>query len=139
MVWHKVGFESSKTNDSYPSLPFCLPLLLWISVSYLPFIWHPDVKLQISADRVGVTTVFIAGDRVSKEYFPTFAQAVRSENMETRKARKLDQAKNGSKRDNSRSFVTWPPWRLPTVGLKATSDRMTKRFSKFGRGWPREH
>jgi NitT/TauT family transport system permease protein len=59
---------------------FCLPLLLWALVSYTPFIWHPDIKLQLSADREGVTTVYTAGDHLSKEYFPTFVAAVQADN-----------------------------------------------------------
>ncbi|MEM7697459.1 MAG: ABC transporter permease [Verrucomicrobiota bacterium] len=59
---------------------FALPLAIWAAVSYLPFLWHPDVRLQVSADRDDVTTVYIAGDRVSKGFFPTFAEAVRQQN-----------------------------------------------------------
>lgn len=59
---------------------FVMPLATWCLVSYTPFIWHPDIKLQISADREGVTTVFTAGDHVSKEFFPQFEAAVREEN-----------------------------------------------------------
>ncbi|MDP0501463.1 MAG: ABC transporter permease [Verrucomicrobiota bacterium JB022] len=59
---------------------FVLPLALWCFVSYLPFIWHPDVRLTIAADREGVTTVYTAGDHVSREYFDEYANAVRAEN-----------------------------------------------------------
>ena len=79
---------------------FCLPLLVWFTVSYVPFIWHPDIKLQLSADRVGVTTVFTAGDRVSKDFFPSFVEAVREENQEILDARKKNQPLSGTRRDN---------------------------------------
>lgn len=79
---------------------FLLPLLLWTVVSYAPFIWHPDVKLQVSADRTGVTTVFTAGDRVSKEFFPTFYEAIRVENQAILDARKKNLPIIGSRRDN---------------------------------------
>ena len=79
---------------------FCLPLLVWVTVSYVPFIWHPDIKLQLSADRVGVTTVFTAGDRMSKDFFPTFVEAVRQENRTTLDARKKGKPLSGSRRDN---------------------------------------
>mgnify|MGYP001172404960 FL=1 len=79
---------------------FCLPLLVWFTVSYVPFIWHPDIKLQLSADRVGVTTVFTAGDRVSKDFFPSFVEAVRGENQEILDARKKNQPLSGTRRDN---------------------------------------
>ncbi len=59
---------------------FILPILVWSIVSYTPFIWHPDIKLDISADRENVTTVFTAGNHLSKEYFPGFVAAVEAEN-----------------------------------------------------------
>ncbi|MEM1442613.1 MAG: ABC transporter permease, partial [Verrucomicrobiota bacterium] len=81
--WFAVRKElSSRRSTILAVISFALPLLLWIAVSYTPFIWHPDIKLQLSADRADVTTVYIAGDRVSKEFFPTFADAVREANTE---------------------------------------------------------
>ena len=79
---------------------FCLPLLAWVIVSYVPFIWNPDIKLQVSADRKGVTTEFTAGDRVSKDFFPTFAEAIREEIRAILDARKKKQPLSGSRRDN---------------------------------------
>jgi len=74
---------------------FLLPLLLWCFVSYTPWIWHPDIKLQISADRADVTTVFTAGDHLSKEYFPGFVDAVEAENAEIRAAREAGEVELG--------------------------------------------
>ena len=79
---------------------FCIPLLVWLTVSYVPFIWHPDIKLEISADREGVTTVFTAGDRVSKEFFPTFVEAVRQENREILDARVKNNPDSVTRREN---------------------------------------
>lgn len=62
---------------------FIAPLALWAVVSYTPFIWHPDMKLLISADRENVTVVYTAGDHVSKEFFPTITKEVRAENQQT--------------------------------------------------------
>ncbi len=59
---------------------FILPLVVWAFVSYSPFIWHPDVKLHISADRSDVTTVYTAGDHLSKSYFPEFVAAIQADN-----------------------------------------------------------
>ncbi len=70
---------------------FMLPLLLWTVVSYTPWIWHPDIKLQISADREDVTTVFTAGDHLSKEYYPGFVAAVKAANEATLAAREADE------------------------------------------------
>lgn len=68
-------------------LSFLLPLVIWAIVSYTPFIWHPDVKLQISADRTDVTTIYSPGDRLSKEFYPTFVQAIESDNAKILAAR----------------------------------------------------
>ncbi|MGB0370744.1 MAG: ABC transporter permease [Opitutales bacterium] len=61
-------------------LSFLTPLFIWSLVSYSPFIWRPDIKLQISAEREGITTVFTPGDHLSKEFFPTFVEGVQSDN-----------------------------------------------------------
>jgi len=68
-------------------LSFLIPIGLWCFVSYTPWIWHPEIKLQISAEREGVTTVYVAGDRLSREFFPEFVAAVRAENDTIRAAR----------------------------------------------------
>jgi NitT/TauT family transport system permease protein len=68
-------------------LSFIMPLLLWCFVSYTPFIWHPDIKLQISADRSDVTTVYTSGDHLSKEYYPEFVAAIQFDNEKTIAAR----------------------------------------------------
>lgn len=75
---------------------FTLPLAIWALVSYCPFIWHPDIKLLLSADREGVTTVFTAGDHVSREFFPSFAEAVRTENQRLLAARAAGEAPQGT-------------------------------------------
>ena len=99
--WFGIRKELSPNQRSLlTSCAFCLPLLVWLAVSYLPFIWHPDVKLQVSADRAGVTTVFTAGDRVSKDFFPTFVDAVRKENQDVLDAREKNQPLSGTRRDN---------------------------------------
>lgn len=66
---------------------FVMPLGLWCLISYVPSIWHPDVKLEISATRADATALFSAGDHVSREYFPGFARAIREENEQVRAAR----------------------------------------------------
>lgn len=79
--WFAVRRDLSAKRSSVLSLvSFALPLAIWAGVSYLPFLWHPDIRLQISADREDVTTVYIAGDRVSKGFFPQITNAVRDQN-----------------------------------------------------------
>ncbi len=72
---------SAKRATVLTIISFALPLAIWAAVSYLPFLWHPDIRLQLSADREDVTTVYIAGDRVSKGFFPEFTEAVRTQNQ----------------------------------------------------------
>lgn len=66
---------------------FLLPLGLWCLVSYVPAIWHPDIKLEVSATRQGSSTVFNAGDRVSPDFFPGFVAAIVQENETVRALR----------------------------------------------------
>ncbi|GAA5131601.1 ABC transporter permease [Luteolibacter yonseiensis] len=81
---------------------FLLPLALWCLVSYVPWIWHPDVKIELSAEREGVTTVFTAGDHVSRKFFPEFAQAVRDDNAKVLAARSAGTPETGAKRKNQK-------------------------------------
>lgn len=72
---------------------FCLPAALWCVVSYVPFIWHPDVKITVAASREGSPTVLTAGDHLPKDYFPKYVNDVREENAS---------AREGSKRKNQK-------------------------------------
>lgn len=78
---------SAKQRLTLTCFSFILPLLIWSIVSYTPFIWHPDIKLHISADRSDVTTVYTAGDHLSKSYYPEFIEAIREDNAATLAAR----------------------------------------------------
>ena len=97
---------------------FCIPLLVWVTVSYVPFIWHPDIKLEISADRDGVTTVFTAGDRVSKEFFPTFVEAVRQENRKVLDSRVKNNPHFVSRRENIKRLRHLAPLGVANGWLK---------------------
>ena len=88
---------------------FLLPLSVWAVVSYVPWIWHPDIKIQVSAEREGVTTVFTAGDHVSREFFPGFAQAVRDENKSVLAAREAGSPETGAKRKNQKLLRQMAP------------------------------
>jgi NitT/TauT family transport system permease protein len=79
--WFKIREELNVRRASLLTAgSFLLPLALWCMVSYVPFIWHPDIRLEISADRADVSTVYIAGDHVSKDFFSVFQQAIRNAN-----------------------------------------------------------
>ncbi len=84
------------------AVSFLLPLALWCVVSYVPWIWHPDVKIELSAEREGVTTVFTAGDHVSREFFPEFVEAVRTENKAVLAARAAGTPESGARRKNQK-------------------------------------
>jgi NitT/TauT family transport system permease protein len=86
--WFAIRKELNGTQRTVlTAFSFLLPLLVWAIVSYTPFIWHPDVKLQISADRSNVATVYTAGDHLSKEFFPEFVAAIQADNEAIRAAR----------------------------------------------------
>jgi NitT/TauT family transport system permease protein len=61
-------------------LSFILPVAIWCMVSYVPGIWHPDVRLVITAEREGSATVYTPGDHISKDRFPQFVESIRREN-----------------------------------------------------------
>lgn len=97
--WFAIRKElGAKRRTLLTCLSFVLPLLVWSFVSYTPFIWHPDVKLQISADREDVTTVFTAGDHLSKSYFPEFVAAIRADNAAILAAREAGSTVGSSSR-----------------------------------------
>jgi NitT/TauT family transport system permease protein len=86
--WFGVRKElSPKRRLLLTFVSFLGPLFVWALVSYCPSIWHPDVRLQITAERDNVTTMFSAGDHVSKAYFPGFVADVKAENEKTLAAR----------------------------------------------------
>lgn len=101
--WFKIREELSGRRASLlMALSFLLPLAIWCTASYVPFIWHPDIRLEVSADRVDVSTVYTAGDHVSKEFSPTFQNAVREANKKILEDRKNGQDSSGltMRRDN---------------------------------------
>jgi NitT/TauT family transport system permease protein len=84
------------------AVSFLLPLVLWCVVSYVPGIWHPDVKIELSAEREGVTTVFTSGDHVSRGFFPEFVAAVRAENEAVLAAKAAGNQASGARRKNQK-------------------------------------
>jgi NitT/TauT family transport system permease protein len=60
------------------------------------------VKIELSAEREGITTVFTAGDHVSRGFFPDFVAAVRSDNAVVLAARKAGAPETGAKRKNQK-------------------------------------
>jgi NitT/TauT family transport system permease protein len=86
--WFAIRKElSGRRRSLLITASFVLPILIWCVISYTPFIWHPDIKLEISADRENVTTVFTAGNHLSKGFYPGFVAAVMAENEAIRAER----------------------------------------------------
>lgn len=78
---------------------FLLPLALWCVVSYVPFIWHPDVKLTLAPTTGRMDAMFSPGNRLSREFFPKYVHAVREDNRDILAARATG-AESGAKRPN---------------------------------------
>lgn len=89
-----------RRNSLLSALSFILPVAVWCLVSYCPFIWHPDIRLQIAANREDVNTVFLPGDRVSKAYFPEYKAAIRKMNEGAQAKRAAGEA--NSARENKK-------------------------------------
>ena len=104
-------------------ISFCLPAMIWCVVSYVPFIWHPDVKITVAASREGSATVLTAGDHLPKDYFPKYVDDVRQENASTRE---------GSKRKNQKLLRQLAP-----VGIDAgwINDREAQDDAKIYLLW----
>ena len=49
---------------------FLIPILIWCAVSYLPFIWHPQVQIT----NTGSVSFLQVGSRVDKKLFYAEAQ-----------------------------------------------------------------
>jgi len=56
-----------RTAFTLKCFAFCLPLLAWCVVSYVPWVWHPQMKV---AERGG-TTMYRIGDHVDKADYET--------------------------------------------------------------------
>ena len=101
--WFVIRKELSARRQSLlVFLSFLLPLFIWCFVSYVPWIWHPDVRIDISADSEVVSTVFTAGDRVSRDYFKDFQDSVRAENTDILRVLQEDAAYTTSRRRNKK-------------------------------------
>jgi len=59
------------------TLSFALPILLWCLVSYVPFLWHPMMKIE---DKGGVA-YFQPGMLVERELFETEKQNALTDNL----------------------------------------------------------
>jgi NitT/TauT family transport system permease protein len=119
--WFKIQEELPGRRATFlMALSFLLPLAIWCIASYVPFIWHPDIRLEVSADRTDVSTVYTAGDHVSKEFFPTFQNAVREANKKILEDRKSGQGASGMmvRRDNLKKLRQLAPLAISNGWLR---------------------
>ena len=102
---------------------FLLPLAFWSAFSYLPFLWHPDVKLTLSADRESVTTVYTTGDHLSRPFFPTFQEGVRAENRATLSAREAKEPLSSNRRANVKILRHLSAWGIANGYIQADQSK----------------
>jgi NitT/TauT family transport system permease protein len=75
-AWLQIGKELPSNRRSILfALSFVLPLLMWSIVSYVPFVWHPLVKV----DSPGSVSYFEQGMLVEKDTFADETRAARAE------------------------------------------------------------
>lgn len=123
-------------------LSFAIPLFLWCAVSYLPFIWHPDVQLTLSADRTDVATIYSPGDRLSRDFFPEFEAQVASDNAAIRLAAQSGQPVETTRRENLRNLRQIIPWGIRNQYITAeqgSDDRLVLALWQQAAGGERGH
>ncbi len=98
-------------------ISFLTPLILWCLVSYTPFIWHPDMKLDIGG--TFGATVYTFEDHVGKDYLPELQAEVEEANSKLTESLQAGEKIRGSKRSNIKILRRLAPL-LERRGLLAT-------------------
>lgn len=137
--WFTVRRELSPQRRALLTvLSFCGPLILWCAVSYLPFIWHPDVQLTLAADREGVTTSYSVGDRISRDYFPEYVDQVRADNTAIRAAHEAGNPSVVTRRTNLLNLRQIVPWGIAngylTREFASDDSAMLRLWARAGQG-----
>ncbi|MDQ8180565.1 ABC transporter permease [Pelagicoccus sp. SDUM812005] len=118
--WFAIGKPLPSRQRSILTLcSFLIPLAVWSAVSYLPFVWHPDIKLTISAEREGISTIYTRGDHLSKSFFPTFVAAVKAENAAVLAARAAGEPIAPGRRSNLKTLRHIAAWGIGNGYLTA--------------------
>lgn len=76
---------------------FAVPLGLWCFFAYAPGPWHRDKVLDITANWAEVTTVYTPGDRLERDFFETYAEAVRDQNANVVAVRESGESQQGGR------------------------------------------
>lgn len=99
--WFAIRRELSPARQSIlTACSFLLPFALWCLISYTPYIWHPNIKLEVGG--ASGTTIYTAGNHVGKDFFPVFAEKVREENRQLLAAREVGEPPTTSSRANKK-------------------------------------
>jgi NitT/TauT family transport system permease protein len=70
-----LGDISPRRRFALMVMSFLMPVVLWAAISYVPFIWHPMVRITNSGD----ASWFSTGDLVDREAFADENARIRSE------------------------------------------------------------
>ena len=75
--WFIPRFPISEKRSRFLGIAsFILPLLIWCMVSYVPFIWHPNIKITVPGD----VSYFKEGMQVKRDVFQKELEKITSEN-----------------------------------------------------------
>ena len=86
---------STKRRVFLTVLSFLFPLGLWALISM--WLWQPDVRLDLVSRADNSTTHYTPGDRISKDFFPTFVAEIEADNTAIEEAQSSDESSdNGS-------------------------------------------
>ena len=77
---------SERRNRILTVLSFLLPLLLWSAVSYLPFIWHPNVEVI----EPGGVSYFKPGMQVKRAQFEKESEKAASASLPLPEGKKVN-------------------------------------------------
>ena len=78
---------SPRRQRGLTAMSFVVPLVLWCVVAYVPW-FHGDYKLTLTPEPQNIQVAnLVPGDRIDKDYFETYTEAVRQGNAELLAAR----------------------------------------------------
>ncbi len=105
------------------TLSFVIPLALWCAISYTPWLWHPDIKLEIAPERGVGDAVYTAGDHVSRAFFPEYVESIRLDNSEIQRKIAAKQATSGARRSNMKVLRALAPLAIRLGWLRSHQEQ----------------
>ena len=125
----RVGCRSTPASEL---LLFCTSAPVW-AFSYIGI----PILSYVSADREDVSTVYTAGDHLSKTYFPTFVEAIRRDNTVILQQRTSGESGGGGfrvRRANLKKLRQIAPLALANGWLTREQAKEDKNSIQFGLG-----